>query len=104
MELLLFIVVGIVWAVIKALSANPVKPPPPRQSVKPPKPPGELSSPMQTPFTTISFSDSIQPAMEVENLEEQAQDSSLSLEDVIQGVVMAEVLSPPRARRPHRFR
>src|SRR5690554_399528 len=104
MELLLLAVVAIVWTVIKALSQGPPPKPTPR-----PRPEGHGAQPVpeipgtDTRLTGTYFTDQPEETIEVEEVQEGSVDipDLLAEDNLIRGIVMAEVLSPPRSRRTH---
>jgi len=108
-QLLLFAIGAIIWVVIKALTQPPPKPPPPRQS---PLRPTEAPAPsIRSGYTALPqsdayFMDESDEPMEVDEDAEHV--SALKLDDLlsgdsfVKGIIMTEVLGPPRARRPHR--
>lgn len=110
-QLILLAVGAIVWMVLKALSQVPPKPPPPRERAaqrhapdgegggKPAIPPSHIETGSQY------FADQEETAVEIEELDEEHGSVGISItnEDLVQSVVMAEVLGPPRARKPHRM-
>lgn len=111
MELILLAVGAIVWMVLKALSQPPPKPPPPQQRTvqhhapqagggrKPAVPPSHIET------GTQYFAEQEEIAVEIEELDEEIGSVGISItnEALVQSVVMAEVLGPPRARKPHRM-
>ncbi len=106
MELILLAVAGIVWAVIKAISQQPPKRPVPR-----PVSPGRIptdTSPRPAPRTSpplISDTYDVQQEMtlEAEELDSGSMGFELTESTLVQGVIMAEVLGPPRAQNPHKL-
>lgn len=111
MEILIFLVIGIVWTVIQALmksqQAQPGSAPPNPRRAAPANPP-------QGAVPSYSFSPSergddlkdsqtheIAPPMEViETEQDLGIGFAVSRDDLAKGVIMAEVLGPPRARNP----
>lgn len=106
MEIILLAIGGIIWAVIKALSAAPPNPPPPRQRLHPQSttvPSDSVSPP--APVTTRSgvyFSDDTSMDIELDEQENTEVSEGLFRPDnLLQGIIMAEVLRPPRSRKHH---
>lgn len=105
MELILLAVGAIVWIVLKALSQPPPKPPPPRQrSIQPTESSGSVSFSQPKPMEPVVEYYEGAP-LELEELDDEAGSAQfeLSKDNLIQGIIMAEVLQPPRGRRPHRL-
>lgn len=105
MELILLAVGAIVWIVLKALSQPPPKPPPPRQrSIQPTESSGNESISLPKPFEPVAAEYYEEPPLELEELDEAGSAQfELSKDNLVQGIIMAEVLQPPRGRRPHRL-
>lgn len=106
MDLILLAVAGIVWAVIKAATQPPPKRPAPRpvtperRSANVSPPPAE--PPISDPY--VAEQQQTELTLEVEELDDASQRFELTAEGVVQGVIMAEVLGPPRAKNPHKPR
>lgn len=125
-QLILFIVGAIVWGIIKALSQPQQKTPPGRQSPRTiitqlgldPEDsrfdaPTDYSQPFSVP-PAVRPKARPQPAVRPPEVRPQtitpapveaetAEPNWLTTENLVQGVIMAELLSPPRAKRPRRI-
>lgn len=107
MEFILLVLGVIAWAVIKALLQPPPKPPPPRQ--RPLRPKLEDMGNL-TPEPAVNLSRQLPPVFVADQpapAEIACEDSFeapawLSQDALLQGIILSEVLKPPRARRTHR--
>lgn len=117
-QLILLIVGAIVWGIIKLISQPAQKAPPGRQSPRttlsqvlseleaefspqlsrPPIRPQPI--PRQQPVIPAQPMPAAPAVLETEEIAEQ--DWLLEKDDFVRGIIMAELLSPPLARRPRR--
>jgi len=109
-RLILFAVAAIIWSVVKALSQPAPKRPVPRQAAplgqrNESRPQGEVFTRSRETFTQEEyFTEQPAMALQVEELEETVtEDIDITSDDLVKGIIMAEVLGPPRAKRPHRL-
>jgi|GEM_PF-4930730 len=120
-QLILLIAGAIVWGVIKALSQPQQKTPPERQSPRTTlsqvnfdqeDPRLDASTDSSQPFSVPSVVRTQarpQPAVRPQTVTaapvaaETAEPDWLTADNLVQGVIMAELLSPPRAKRPRRM-
>ena len=112
MELLIFFVGAVIWMVIKSLTQKPPQQPPARQEAprtrmtERPNKSVRLSLPNEEVAPGDSYiMEQSDEAIELEGFEEfesGEQESTLSSASWAQGIVMVEILSPPRSKRPHR--
>lgn len=107
-QIILLALAAIVWAVIKAVSQQPPQRPVPRRAAPGPSPVSEPPRPEIRPVLQHdpgSYSDQqSEIRMEVQELDDYpALDLHVTPEGLVQGVIMAEVLGPPRAKNPHRL-
>ncbi|MBS3951095.1 MAG: hypothetical protein KGZ53_10625 [Peptococcaceae bacterium] len=110
MEILIFLALGIVWTVIQALmKSQQPKPDGPRPVPRRipvgahPRPdaqvPGYRTADRDTGEIGVDSTYGIAPPMEVIEFQEDSGPTILK-DDLVQGIIMAEVLGPPRARVP----
>lgn len=105
MQLILLAVAGIIWAVIKAASQPPPQRPVPRSVA-----PGQKMANVSTPPTESNISKPYVPqqrlreiSLEVEELGTASKNFEFTGDTLVQGIIMAEVLGPPRAKNPHKI-
>lgn len=108
MELLLLFIGAVVWTVIKSLGQPPPKQPPAQQSARqtPPAPSREKSIPLQQEILPAQdyFIEQPETDIEVQSEDwEMEQQPNMLPDDLVRGVIMAEILDKPRSRRPHNF-
>ncbi|MTI95650.1 MAG: hypothetical protein FH749_09190 [Firmicutes bacterium] len=108
MEILILFAIGIIWMVIKSLNQEPPKQPqrtPVRPLVEMPEATeAELRGAQTAPKPKVDLRQEEAPLM-VEDLDDD-QDGGpwvLDTQDVVNGIIMAEILGKPRSRNPHRL-
>ena len=113
MQLIFLFIIAVVWMVIKSMAQSQAQ----RQPQPAPAFPGErpVTRPGRSPEAGSElpkdilsgdtyFADKEATAVEVEELDAEAEgelSGLISRDNVLTGIIMSEVLGPPRAKRPH---
>lgn len=104
-QTIILVLAAIIWAVVRIISQPAPKRPVPRQAApQHPSPKNSIPGSSTMTITPAKFTETARVNLAVEELDTITSPGlELSPENLVQGIILSEILGPPRAKNPHRL-